>query len=206
MFSLKQILDSIEDSDYIKNGGKFDLIGFDACLMGNYEVVSILAPYSHYYIGSEELEPGTGWDYYALFSAISKNPDIETKALGKEIVNSYIDQYQYDDQASDSTLSFIDMDKVEALNDALSSFSGKLLKEAEESDRTYYEMLSLIGTNSHFGNRNGVANQGYLALRHALLKTCGRKPVYITEDSAYIFHCLPIMKPTVILGIPQAIM
>lgn len=49
-------------------GGRFklDIIGFDACLMAMYEVGSTLAPYGHYLLGSELLEPGHGWDYASL--------------------------------------------------------------------------------------------------------------------------------------------
>lgn len=45
---------------------KLDIIGFDACLMSMHEVGAVLAPYAKYLLGSELLEPGTGWDYTAL--------------------------------------------------------------------------------------------------------------------------------------------
>jgi hypothetical protein len=45
---------------------KLDIIGFDACLMAMYEVGSTLAPYAHYLLASELLEPGHGWDYASL--------------------------------------------------------------------------------------------------------------------------------------------
>ncbi|MBO4416354.1 MAG: hypothetical protein J5824_10310, partial [Lachnospiraceae bacterium] len=45
---------------------KLDFIGFDACLMGTVETANILATYAGYMYGSEELEPGSGWDYTAI--------------------------------------------------------------------------------------------------------------------------------------------
>lgn len=45
---------------------KLDIIGFDACLMAMYEVGSVMAPYAHYLLASELLEPGQGWDYSSL--------------------------------------------------------------------------------------------------------------------------------------------
>jgi hypothetical protein len=45
---------------------KFDIIGFDACLMAMYEVGAALSPVANYMLASELLEPGTGWDYSYL--------------------------------------------------------------------------------------------------------------------------------------------
>ena len=42
---------------------KLDLIGFDACLMGQFDVFQTLAPFADFAVGSEELTPGQGWDY-----------------------------------------------------------------------------------------------------------------------------------------------
>jgi hypothetical protein len=39
---------------------KFDILGFDACLMATYEVVARLGKHADYYLASEELEPGHG--------------------------------------------------------------------------------------------------------------------------------------------------
>ncbi|MBP3853070.1 MAG: hypothetical protein J6D18_00715, partial [Erysipelotrichaceae bacterium] len=46
-----------------KTGTKFDLIGFDACLMQDIEVGYVLEPYADYYLASEETEGGFGWCY-----------------------------------------------------------------------------------------------------------------------------------------------
>lgn len=46
--------------------GKWDFIGFDACLMANYETASVVAPYAHRMVASEENEPAGGWDYQVL--------------------------------------------------------------------------------------------------------------------------------------------
>lgn len=43
---------------------KLDFVGFDACLMGNLETMAVWAPYAEYFVASEELEPGDGWDYH----------------------------------------------------------------------------------------------------------------------------------------------
>eukprot|EP00929_Paragymnodinium_shiwhaense_P000550 TRINITY_DN100794_c0_g1_i1.p1 TRINITY_DN100794_c0_g1~~TRINITY_DN100794_c0_g1_i1.p1 ORF type:complete len:1165 (+),score=331.65 TRINITY_DN100794_c0_g1_i1:102-3596(+) len=44
-------------------GYKFDVIGFDTCLMSAYSVAQALWPLSTYLLASEPVEPGYGWDY-----------------------------------------------------------------------------------------------------------------------------------------------
>jgi len=50
---------------------KFELLGFDACLMGNIETVSSLNQFANWYIGSEEQEPGHGWNYTPIVQALN---------------------------------------------------------------------------------------------------------------------------------------
>ena len=47
---------------------KFEFIGFDACLMGTIETANIMASYADYMYGSQEMEPGSGWDYESIGS------------------------------------------------------------------------------------------------------------------------------------------
>ncbi|OEH74000.1 hypothetical protein cyc_04588 [Cyclospora cayetanensis] len=42
---------------------RLSLLGFDACLMGSYDVLETLAPLTHFFIASEDNEPGHGWNY-----------------------------------------------------------------------------------------------------------------------------------------------
>jgi Clostripain family. len=76
-------LDNALDNCVASSKRKFDFIGFDACMMGNVEVANVLAPYSYYMYGSEEMEPGSGWDYKAIGSYLASNPDADGAELGK---------------------------------------------------------------------------------------------------------------------------
>ncbi len=160
-FSLKQLRDAFAQSTFIQNGNKFDFIGFDACQMGNYEVVSTLKNFSWYYIGSEENEPGQGWDYLKFMQALSENSNISTQELGKTIINSFIAQYN----DGMSTLSFVDMNKVDNLDQAVSTFARALLAEVNSSDTAYYDILTTAGNKSHFATRTGFNNSNYLDLK-----------------------------------------
>lgn len=69
-----------------------EFIGFDACLMANLETACVCSRYANYLIASEELEPGSGWDYRFL-SSLSQTPDMTGEEIGREIGESYISYY-----------------------------------------------------------------------------------------------------------------
>lgn len=97
--------------DYLAKlrGKPLDIIGFDACLMANAEIDSVLSPYAQYIISSEETIPGSGWDYTALANALSeKNSD------GASVVRAIVSSYKslYEPQLDDYTLSAIETSAI----------------------------------------------------------------------------------------------
>ncbi len=72
---------------------QLDLVGFDACLMGAFEVYRAIAPYAQYGLGSAELIPGNGWDYLGALSALKDAPEMGGSALGEAIIDSFITFY-----------------------------------------------------------------------------------------------------------------
>ena len=115
----------------------FELVGFDACLMGQLEVMSAIAPHARYAVGSEETEPSLGWAYASFLQALNDNPAMNGGELGAAIVSSYIDQdfRIVDDEArrifadgdypaeevaaeliKDTTLSVVDLSVMQDLN------------------------------------------------------------------------------------------
>ena len=69
---------------------KFDIVGFDACLMAQLEVFSAIQPHAYYAIASEETEPSLGWAYTGFMQALTQNPDMEGAELSRLVVESYI--------------------------------------------------------------------------------------------------------------------
>ena len=61
---------------------KFELIGMDACLMGQLEVFSALAPHARYAVASQETEPALGWAYTSFLDTLTQNPDVSGADLG----------------------------------------------------------------------------------------------------------------------------
>ena len=73
---------------------QFEMIGFDACLMGHLEVFSAIAPHARYAVASQEVEPALGWAYTGFLSQLAQNPDVDGAALSRYILDSYIEEDQ----------------------------------------------------------------------------------------------------------------
>ena len=79
---------------------KFDIIGFDACLMANLETAIAIEPYADYLLASEETEPGEGWYYTNWIKAIDDNTSMSSVELGKLIIDDYIEHSTENDSNS----------------------------------------------------------------------------------------------------------
>ena len=73
---------------------KFDLIFSDTCLNGMVEVVDQFKSYASVIVGSEELEPGDGWDYERFIGLMAKRPPTSAVSWGSMAVNAYRDEYR----------------------------------------------------------------------------------------------------------------
>lgn len=112
--------------------GNLDFIGFDACLMASLETAKAVENAGYYMVASEETEPGYGWDYTALLSAVSSDPSISGDALGQVVCDSFLEkcgQMDCDDQA---TLSVVDLSAVRALDEAFDVYTGGMALAAED--------------------------------------------------------------------------
>jgi hypothetical protein len=102
---------------------KLDLLGFDACLMGSFEVARAVAPHARCMVASEEMEPNSGWSYDRTLSALVAHPEMEAPALGRRIADDYRASFKGDvdrrAEGVDITLSVIDLSRVEAVAEAL---------------------------------------------------------------------------------------
>jgi len=121
---------------------KLDLIGFDACLMGMIEVASDLKDIANVMTGSEETEPGDGWPYNTILSALAANPTMTAIQLADIIVTKYAESYQGVDGTI--TQAAIDLSKIGTLNEKVKKFvdnanQWSLIKTARTATRTYSE-------------------------------------------------------------------
>jgi hypothetical protein len=68
---------------------RLDLIGFDACLMEMVENGFAMRRVADVMVGSEELEPGAGWQYDDWLQQLVSNPTMDSPSLGRVLVDSY---------------------------------------------------------------------------------------------------------------------
>ena len=97
-----------------------NIIGFDACLMSMIETGYTLRGKADFLIGSEDLEPGNGWNYTLWLENLVENPQMQPLELSKSIVDNYGKVYQYQNEV---TLSAIDLTLVQKLADLLNNFT-----------------------------------------------------------------------------------
>lgn len=104
--------------------GFFDLVAFDACLMGQLEVFQTLAPYAEYAVTAEEVIPGAGWEYTVPLQALIENPDMTVPEFGQSVVDSYMDYYSNVLTGYEAfDLHVIDLTQVDNVTAALDNFA-----------------------------------------------------------------------------------
>ena len=96
----------------VSNRTKFDIMGFDVCLLGHIETAYQLSRVSDFLVSSEKTEPGDGWEYGSLAQVLSKKPTIYPREFAAEIVKSYGNYYNR--RGSNGTLSAIDLEKLKS--------------------------------------------------------------------------------------------
>ena len=103
---------------------KFDMIGFDTCLMATVENAMMIAKYADYMVASEETEPGVGWYYTNWLTNLSKNTSISTIELGKNIIDDFVSVCAQQCRGQQTTLSLVDLAELSAtMNTSFANFS-----------------------------------------------------------------------------------
>ncbi len=131
------------DQTIFAGQAKLDIVGFDACLMGSYEVMCVFADYASYMIASEELEPGAGWDYHFL-SILNQTSD--PKLIGKKILDDFLSYYKQQENESyhpQITLSQIDLSKISSLTTALESVFNSLTEGIKTGKENEFRRIRL---------------------------------------------------------------
>jgi cysteine peptidase C11 family protein len=138
---------------------KFEMLGFDACLMGQIEVFGSLYPYSNYMIASEEVIPSYGWSYAAWLGLVAQNPVMDGGGLSDAVISTYVVndtaltelRTSADDIAleeSTTTLSAIESARVPDMIGAMNQFVSLMtlldqsdVAEARTYARNYYSVF-----------------------------------------------------------------
>ncbi len=97
-----------------------DIVGFDACFMGMVEVDYEILPFAHYRVGSEEYEPGDGWDYVKFLAFLVANPSALPGVVSAKIVETYMNFYG---STGFETQSAVHLNPTSTVVDALDVFA-----------------------------------------------------------------------------------
>lgn len=127
-----------------QTGQKVSLIGMDACLMSMVEVVYQLRANANYMVGSQEVEPLSGWPYTAILGSLTSGSGMTPEALAKLIVQKYGRYYEEDSRGSlpQITQSATNLMMVDKLSEAVSRLASVLRQLLVEKDFKVENALS----------------------------------------------------------------
>lgn len=127
---------------------KFDIIGFDACLMATIETADYIKDFARYLVASEEIVPSGGWDYKAVVESYSSKED--PTEVGKDICDSFMAKCEKSKKADISTLSVIDLSGLEPIFERLDSL-GRDLSEYVGKDNAFSKVIASAKRCEKFG-------------------------------------------------------
>jgi|GEM_PF-5991658 len=126
------------------SGVHFDLLGFDACLMAQTEVAYELRDVCDVFVGSQETEPGSGWNYSPIIDDLITNPTMSAVDLGRCIVSR--SEVYSDCETMSATLT----GSLGALATAMDNFAGTALAQASPAEWDYLRQDG--GAAAHFAD------------------------------------------------------
>lgn len=103
--------------------GPLDLIGFDACLLGAWEVATALSGRAHYLLASEEVAPAHGWNQLPI-SLLKSGADAPT--LGAALIDAYAERAAEQGTLARATLSLTDLSRIGAVSDRITELASAL--------------------------------------------------------------------------------
>jgi hypothetical protein len=112
---------------------KLDLLVFNACLMGELEVWSALAPYARYGVASEEVTYGLEGFESAMRDLVD-DPTMSAGDLGASLVEDFAGSYVDNETGNTLTMSEIDLEHLPALEGAMDGLSEALIADADSAE------------------------------------------------------------------------
>jgi hypothetical protein len=153
-FPLADLKKRVFDDDELLNeldGRKFNVLGFDSCLMSMVEVCYEIRDCNalEYVVASEGFTLNSGWPYHQVVSKLSKltGKKVEPLDLAKLIVGEYANFYaDYHFGGLSTDISVVDLKRIRPLTDRIGELADALVhKFEEEIDMTPDETEELPG-------------------------------------------------------------
>ncbi len=139
MLELPEIDSALSDAKTQLGISKFDILGFDACLMGVTDVAVMLEPHADYVLFSQEVIPGNGWEYAKSIASMQTNPDWDAFQVGSAFIDNYMAYYAGVGGRTKVDLSLVETAGLPTLLTSLENFA-KVVKA------NTVELLSALGT------------------------------------------------------------
>jgi hypothetical protein len=115
-------------------GKPLELLGMDACLMGNVEVAYQLRNTVRHFVASPELVPGHSWPYATIYGQLKENANQDGAALARTVVGSYVASYRAKPPlAGDVTKVALDLGRIDGLKNAANGLAKALLEDIGRS-------------------------------------------------------------------------
>lgn len=122
-------------------GQPLELLGMDACLMGNLEVAYEVRKAVRYLVASEELVPGHSWPYKDIFDALRTKPDQNGADFARLVVDRYVSFYTaHPPGAGDVTKVALDLSRIEELARATGHLADALRTNMSEAGKTIWNV------------------------------------------------------------------
>ena len=133
-----EIRESLEEYRMETGDPQLTMIGFDACLMGMFEIAYELKDQAEMIHGSEAYEPLEGWTYNHLLYKL--NEDTTNEQFAQNVVNDYIESYRNGSvyTSYSVTASVVDTTKLDNIWNELDNLSS----EINSILPVYYEEIS----------------------------------------------------------------
>ncbi len=139
MLELPEIVAALATAQQDLGLDRFDIVGFDACLMAVTDVAVALEPFADYVLFSEEVIPSNGWEYFNSITAMQQNPDWDAFQVGAAFIDTYMDYYAGPGQRTKVGLSLVETASLPDLLTTLSDFSATVGTDTAS-------LLSALGT------------------------------------------------------------
>lgn len=140
------------------SGVHFEMIGMDTCLMASLETAARLDDYACYMVGSEESEPGSGWDYTDFLTFLRENPEADGAELGQRICDGFQAKCDAGGTGYMATLSVIDLSKVTPVIEAWRSMTNEMLMSTQDSS-SFRAVCQGAGSAESYGGHS--RSEGY---------------------------------------------
>ncbi|MBR2765652.1 MAG: hypothetical protein IKE03_06700 [Blautia sp.] len=116
--SLDELGEAIAKGVEARGGQPYDIVGFDACLMGSVETAVALADYADWMVASEEIEAGAGWDYAPIVAAMGEDGD-DPRAVARAMCDGYKEKSSRRRRDAAVTLAALDLKRLPVLRKAM---------------------------------------------------------------------------------------